>query len=83
MGDDEDTEFHSDARYAWLQGRVEAAFCNVQGAKFEKAFEVVETQAIERSVSLSCLICFHEWLGTWHVARETRAASKSVRANDN
>ena len=41
MGDDEDTEFRSDARYAWLQGRVEAAFCNVQGAKFEfeKAFE--------------------------------------------
>ena len=49
MGDDEDTEFRADARYAWLQGRVEAAFCNVQGAKFEKAFEVVETtQAIEQ-----------------------------------
>ena len=45
MGDDEDTEFRGDPRYAWVQSRVEAAFCNIAGAKFEKAFETPETTA--------------------------------------
>ena len=40
---DDDSEFRADPRYAWLRNRVEVAFVNVSGAKFEKAFETNDT----------------------------------------